>query len=108
MRWTSQILANKISFRYPYHDLISRSASKDVFLFEKDEYKMKHTFAVRDEDFKPTSWSKNNPKTCVAVAIKPEGVAVRNSNDPTKNTVFFTTTEWEMFVKGVKGDEFNI
>jgi hypothetical protein len=56
----------------------------------------------------PTSWSKNNPKTCVAVAIKPEGVAVRNSQDSSKTTVFFSAEEWIAFVKGVKSDEFNV
>jgi hypothetical protein len=69
---------------------------------------MARSFPVRDEDFKTPSWSKNNPKTCVAVAIKPEGVAVRNSQDPSKNTVFFSTEEWSAFVKGVKSDEFNV
>ena len=63
---------------------------------------------VRDKDFKVSSWSKNNPKTCVAVAVKPNGVAVRNSNDSTKNTVFFTQNEWSAFVKGVKNNEFDI
>ena len=63
---------------------------------------------VRDRDFKKSSWSKNNPKTCVAVAIKPDGVAIRNSNDKTKNTVFFTNDEWSAFVKGVKNNEFEI
>lgn len=62
---------------------------------------------VRDKDFKTSSWSKNNPKTCVAVAIKSNGVAVRNNNDPTKSTVFFTNGEWSAFVKGVKNNEFD-
>ncbi|OGN05935.1 MAG: hypothetical protein A2746_02420 [Candidatus Yanofskybacteria bacterium RIFCSPHIGHO2_01_FULL_44_22] len=63
---------------------------------------------VRDEDFRTSSWSKNNPKTCVAVAITPNGVAVRNSNDQTKNAVFFTNDEWSTFVKGVKNNEFDV
>lgn len=67
---------------------------------------MPNRIKVRDGDFKKSSWSKNNPKTCIAVAIKPNGVAVRNSNDPTKNTVFFTNDEWSAFVKGVKNNEF--
>lgn len=68
----------------------------------------KTRFHVRDEDFRTSSWSKNNPKTCVAVAIVPEGVAVRNSNDPEKKTVFFSPEEWGAFVQGVKSDEFNV
>ncbi|MHB1316886.1 MAG: DUF397 domain-containing protein [Minisyncoccota bacterium] len=69
---------------------------------------MLQTIAFDDKDFKTSSWSKNNPKTCVAVAIKPEGVGVRNSNDPTKNTTNFTREEWSAFVKGVKNGEFDI
>lgn len=69
---------------------------------------MRNRIKVCDKDFKTSSWSKNNPKTCVAVAIKPNGVAVRNSNDPTKNTVFFTNDEWSAFVKGVKDNEFGV
>jgi len=42
------------------------------------------------------------------VAIKPNGVAVRNSNDPTKNTVFFTRDEWQAFTKGVHNNEFEV
>lgn len=45
-------------------------------------------FFVEKKDFIPSSWSKNNPKTCVVVAIKEEGVAVRNSNDPRRLRCF--------------------
>lgn len=64
-------------------------------------------FEVRDKDFVKSRWSKNNPKTCVMVAIKPEGVAVRDSKDAGKSTLFFTHDEWTAFVKGVKDGEFN-
>lgn len=64
-------------------------------------------FAVSDHDFGKSSWSKNNPKTCVLVAIKPEGVAVRDSKDNTKQTLFFSHDEWSAFVNGVKGNEFS-
>ena len=64
-------------------------------------------FAVRDSDFRKSRWSKNNPKTCVMVAIKLEGVAVRDSKDATKTTLFFSHDEWNAFVKGVKDNEFN-
>ena len=64
-------------------------------------------FPISDKDFRTSSWSKNNPKTCVAVAVKPEGVAVRNSNDSSKTTAFFTRTEWDIFIKGVKNNEFD-
>ena len=68
---------------------------------------MKTQFQVKDEDFTKSSWSKNNPKTCVAVAIKSEGVAVRDTKDSTKQTLFFTHAEWDAFTKGVKSGEFD-
>jgi len=64
------------------------------------------TFAVDDQDFAKSSWSKNNPKTCVLVARKPEGVALRDSKDSSKHTMFFSHDEWDAFVNGVKGGEF--
>ncbi len=64
-------------------------------------------FPVKDQDFIKSSWSKNNPKTCVMVAVKPEGVAVRDSKDPEKHTLFFTHDEWDAFLRGAKGGEFN-
>lgn len=63
-------------------------------------------FKVADGDFIKSSWSKNNPKTCVLVASKPQGVAVRDSKDSTKTTLFFTHKEWAAFLKGAKGGEF--
>ena len=68
---------------------------------------VKDGFEVSDGDFGKSSWSKNNPKTCVLVAIKPEGVALRDSKDDSKNTLFFSHDEWSAFVNGVKGDEFS-
>lgn len=64
------------------------------------------SFPIKDGDFTKSSWSKNNPKTCVEVAMKPQGVAVRNSTDKQKTTVFFTHDEWHAFTAGVKGGEF--
>lgn len=66
----------------------------------------KFRVSVSDRDFKKSSWSKNNPKTCVMVAKKPEGVALRDSKDRGKRTLFFTHEEWTAFVKGVKSNEF--
>lgn len=63
-------------------------------------------FAVEDKDFNKSSWSKNNPKTCVLVAKKEEGVAIRDSKDKTKKTLFFNHKEWDAFKKAVKADEF--
>lgn len=65
---------------------------------------------VSDSDFKVSTQTKATfaGKTCVAVAIKPEGVAVRNSNDGSKITTFFTHDEWKAFIGGVKNGEFDI
>lgn len=38
-------------------------------------------FAVKDEDFKMSIWTGKHVH-CVEVAIKPEGVAIRDSIDP--------------------------
>jgi hypothetical protein len=65
------------------------------------------SFQVADSDFCKSSWSKNNPKTCVEVAVKPEGVAVRDSKDPDKNTLYFTLSEWDAFIHGAKSGEFD-
>lgn len=67
---------------------------------------VKNSFEVKDDDFKKSKWSRNNPKTCVLVAVKSEGVAVRDSKDAGKNTLFFTLGEWSAFTKGVKDGEF--
>jgi len=63
-------------------------------------------FATKDKDFRKSSWSKNNPKTCVLVAKKTEGVAIRDSKDCTKQTLYFTHDEWTAFTKAVKANEF--
>jgi len=69
---------------------------------------MVKTFRVKAEDFRVSSWSKNNPKTCVAVAIKDAGIAVRNSNDSSRKTVFFSRDEWSAFIAGAKAGEFDV
>ena len=65
---------------------------------------MKH-IKTEEKDFKTSSWTGRHVY-CVEVAIKSQGVAVRNSNDRVAGTVFFTPNEWVAFVKGVKGGEF--
>ncbi|MES2658034.1 MAG: DUF397 domain-containing protein [Verrucomicrobiota bacterium] len=69
---------------------------------------MKNKFGIKDSDFTKSSWSKNNPKTCVAVAIKPDCVAVRDTKDPQNTTLLFTPDEWTAFIKGVKEGEFEL
>lgn len=45
---------------------------------------------------------------CVEVAIDAKDVFVRNSNDPSKQTVKFNHDEWKLFLSGIKSGEFNI
>jgi hypothetical protein len=71
----------------------------------------KFSFPVREEDFKFPECS--NPLClggCVLIAIKPEGVALRDSKDTKsqKTTMFFTNLEWDHFLKGVRNGEFEI
>jgi len=77
---------------------------------ERRDLKMKFKFSVEDSAFKKSSYT--NPggiiNRCVAVAITPDGVAVRNSNDKSKNTVFYTRNEWKAFIDGVKNNEFEV
>lgn len=65
------------------------------------------SFEVKDADFKKPSWSKNNPKTCVLVAVKDQGVAIRDSKDSSKATMFFNHAEWDVFLASAKDGEFD-
>jgi hypothetical protein len=65
-------------------------------------------FGVKDFDFKVSGWCLPKHKhKCVQVAIKPEGVALRDSKDPTKSTLFFDHDEWKAFTQGVKAGDFD-
>ena len=65
------------------------------------------SFPVKDTDFVRSGWCGNRPK-CVEVAVKPKGVAVRDSKNPKGGTLFFTRSEWEAFTTGVKNGEFKV
>lgn len=68
---------------------------------------MKKLFAsLKDNDFKVSGWCGNRAK-CVQVAIKPSGVAVRDSKDAGKTTLAFTNREWKAFISGVKSGQFD-
>ncbi len=45
---------------------------------------------------------------CVEVAFQGDGVLVRDSKDPEGPTLVFTRNEWDAFVAGAKGGEFNV
>jgi len=66
-------------------------------------------FVVKDEDFGTASTCRKvrHIFQCVQVARKSEGVAVRDSKDPSKATLFFTNDEWSAFIRGAKAGEFD-
>ncbi len=65
-------------------------------------------FPVKDSEFRTSAWSNKKYKPlCVQVAKKAQGVAVRDSTDANKMTLFFSHDEWDAFVKGVKAGEFD-
>lgn len=64
---------------------------------------------VQDGAFQvPKACSTGGVFNCVAVAITAEGVAVRDTKDPGKTTLGFTTDEWISFVDAVKKGEFDV
>jgi hypothetical protein len=69
----------------------------------------KFKFPVNDSQFKTSSYT--NPggiiNRCVNVAMTSDGVAVRDTKDPDKTTLFFRKDEWEAFIKGVKDGQFD-
>jgi hypothetical protein len=74
--------------------------------------KTKFSFPVRDEQFKKSSRSLNDGgngghDTCVLVAKTKAGVALRDSKDPQKRTLFFDHKEFDVFRAAVKSGEFD-
>jgi hypothetical protein len=63
--------------------------------------------SLTDDDFKVSGWCGNRPK-CVSVAIKPEGVAIRDTKDASKATLLFTNDEWKAFIDGAKDGQFDV
>lgn len=64
-------------------------------------------FPVADSEFRTSAWSNKRFKPlCVQVAKTSEGVAVRDSKDGEKTTLFFSHDEWDAFLKGAKAGEF--
>jgi hypothetical protein len=69
--------------------------------------KGKFAFPVFEKDFVKSSFSKNNPRTCVEVAMTGNGAAIRDSKNRKKATLFFSRSEFDAFIKGVKAGEFD-
>lgn len=66
------------------------------------------SFPVKDGDFQGPNICPKGRWYCVTVAVKPEGVAVRDSKDIGKTTLRFTHDEWSAFVKSVKAGQFDV
>lgn len=52
--------------------------------------------------------SPSGDNSCVEVFNTGRSIVVRNSNDPQGPSVAFTHQEWQAFVEGTKGDEFDL
>ena len=63
---------------------------------------------VTTNEWKRSSYSKGADSTCVEVSIRPTGVAVRDSKDPVSPVLHFTTQEWQVFLLGVRSNEFDV
>lgn len=62
-----------------------------------------------DEEFRKASFSNYRwVHACVQVAIRSDGVGVRDSKDPAGATLRFTPVEWQAFIAGVKAGEFDV
>lgn len=61
----------------------------------------------KDDEFHKASISQYSHNRCVQVAIREEGIGVRDSKDAEKTTLYFTPDEWDAFVTGVKAGEFD-
>jgi hypothetical protein len=68
----------------------------------------KFMFPVKNSQFKTSSWTGGVIARCVQVARTKKGVAVRDSKDPTRTTLYYLNEEWEAFIKGCKAGEFDL
>jgi len=70
----------------------------------------KFSFKVSDEQFQTSSYT--NPggiiTRCVTVARTSHGVAVRDTKDVGKTTLYFRDDEWDAFLKGAKEGQFDL
>ena len=87
-------------------DLLCTVEKEVSSLNSEDATKVQIQFS--DEDFRKSSLSRHSKRICVQVAIKSEGVGVRDSKDPSKTTLQFTPEEWNAFIGGVKVGEFDL
>ncbi len=54
------------------------------------------------------STSQGSDQTCVDVAVRERQVLMRDSKDPAGPVLRFTFAEWQVFLHGVRGGEFEL
>jgi hypothetical protein len=62
-------------------------------------------------DLSPERWRKSSysgSNGCVEVGLGADGVAVRDSKDPTGPVLRFSAHEWEAFLAGARDGEFDL
>jgi hypothetical protein len=63
---------------------------------------------LNDADFRVAAACESTRVSCVSVAVKAEGVFVRDTKGQTKVTLSFTREERDIFVRAVKHGEFDL
>lgn len=66
---------------------------------------------MEDYDVKALRWCKSSgseESNCVEVAITPDRVYIRHSQDRAGKILSFTYGEWQAFTAGVRNNEFNL
>jgi hypothetical protein len=62
-------------------------------------------------DLNSAQWRKSSLSgscdNCVEVAFVGEAIAVRDSKDPSRPALLYTRAEWDAFIGGVRGGEFD-
>jgi uncharacterized protein DUF397 len=66
-----------------------------------------------DVDLEHAQWRKSTRSgsftdNCVEVAFIGDAIAVRDAKNPAGPVLLFTTAEWDAFVDGAKGGEFDL
>lgn len=90
--------------------MICRKQKLDKIDKVMNKHVRKFGFAVKDDQFKESSFTHRGGiiNRCVSVARTPKGVALRDTKDAGKTTLFFTRNEWKAFTRGVKNSEFDL
>ncbi|MBO3744651.1 DUF397 domain-containing protein [Streptosporangiaceae bacterium NEAU-GS5] len=64
--------------------------------------------ALEGATWRKATRSNTQGNQCVEIAMFTQGIAVRDSKDPNGPKLMFTAREWDAFLEGVKGGEFDL